>query len=243
MTRTDEARPICQKCRNGFFICRGYEQPFIFQNQGLGSGLPSRSVSETLQAAGSVTDSRMPSAALGANRYYLSLSSLPSHSDAEQLRLTTPSSHGLAASQVQMVTSHLINKIFLQWPDVPSPNLDKLSWIKQIAEEPDRTSPSYLSLLALAVGFFAQVRKDRALQKEGARLYGLALRKLSKTLANESAFLTYYPALTTAFCLLIYEFVMPSDTHAWMRHTSGIAAMVRKSQLLIFTPDSYAKRY
>ena len=129
----------------------------------------------------------------------------------------------------EIVFSHLKRRMFLEYPETPNGEVNGvnpwLSYLRQLFNE-DRLSGAYLSVLAVAVGFFARIHKDLPLQRNGDRIYGQALRRVMEDIAGSPSAVDSCSISTGPLCLCIYELIRASGPLGWAQHTIGTAALV-----------------
>lgn len=124
--------------------------------------------------------------------------------------------------------SHFLSKMFLEYSEATSRcRTDSVPWVMHVLPvlRQDRHTTQYLSVLALAVDFFARVHKNVALQGSSARIYGQALRLLVDDIGSLRVD-DWCLASTGPLCLCLYELVTASEPLAWLQHSGGIAAVV-----------------
>lgn len=225
---SDETRPTCQRCRNGFFSCGGYTGDWVFRHDGTWLRSPGKAVELPDQDcntpiggnSGTLTfccfhPSPGPESATPSSGRPLAVTPM-----SRQLALPSvsslPSTISLDAFKDEIVISHFLNKMFLDVRSVVHvlPNLRE-----------DRHSTKYFSLLALSVGFFARVHNDIALQRNGDRIYGQALYRLINDMRNRRS-VDWYSNAISPLCLCVYELIRASGPFTWLQHSSGIAAVV-----------------
>lgn len=203
---TDEGRPKCQRCQKGFFICLGYSREWVFRNEYTSTR------SEQRQARKAHPESSSRKLSLCSNSKISPFSdTTPVDSQCQALSLPpTFSLHGL---KEDIVFSHLEHKLFLEHTETSDgargPANPWFSHIRQVFAN-HCYSGAYLSILAVAVGFFARVHKNESLQENGSRIYGLALQRVMDEIKNPGR-VDACSAVTAPLCLCIYELVSSID--------------------------------
>jgi len=159
--------------------------------------------------------------------------------DSKAKTTSRPPSLSLSGFKVEIVFSHLVHKLVLEYidagPDAYNVNGTHVPrdagslWVSHIHQvlSLGRRSTSYLSALAVAVCFFARCHKDVEMQEHGARIYSQALHCLLVDMKSPTP-IDSCSSASAPLCLSLYEMVRASNQHGWVQHSNGMAALVSR---------------
>lgn len=205
----DQGRPSCERCRKGFFQCKGYKRPLIFHNFGI------MDVSQSC-------DSRVSNVAVAQRSFQ---SPLQAPRNPRRRDSSIPPALHLGAFRDEVTISYLMGKLFLEISDKTRANGNP-SWAVDVWKNREQQPTQYLCLSGLAAAFFGRVNKDPNNLDYGSKMYCRALSSLVNDLNNHGQ-AALVPHLLSSLCLGIYELVTSSHLRGWLQHCSGMSAIVR----------------
>lgn len=240
--RCDEAKPVCNRCKNAFMLCEGYSSPpTVFVNETkrfVKWEPPGEQVQDLRTSHGSL--------ALGGPIAFMmefpyrqqdtsefddfdgsSDSSASSFVVLDTARSSTsppsspPSQLGLGAFRENIWVSYLADNLF------PGGGYASDSWIISFIAA-DTTTVAYPTACCLGAVMFARSRQESittADMRAGALYYGKALHQLNSNLQHPD--LCMAPANLAASLLLgVYELAMFKDGSGWLQHAGGVSRLI-----------------
>ncbi|KAJ3497239.1 hypothetical protein NLG97_g2056 [Lecanicillium saksenae] len=223
----DEARPICERCRNGFHTCLGYDEARIFVNSGPGidkrkspastsSGsspaapkpqkspvYPIRSSPESTISLYAPTNTAVCSDTY-AMQDFSAFNLMPD--------LRIPPTMKLDGFRDGIVISHLLLK-FQAIVEGNTPGATDAPTFAGIFLAGDRESTAYISGLSVAEALFGRMHCDEELIQHSGILYGRSLKRLQSDLLNmekEEVRARSYMNLWSSTFLGMYEMMTAS---------------------------------
>lgn len=238
--KTDEARPFCERCRNGFHKCLGYDEPRIFVNSG--PGLADRKDLSAQSRSSSATPEQQPLQAYprqSSPESSVSLESqtlLPGKYAFQGLSawdfmcdLRIPPTLMLDGFRDGIVISHLMLKFQAIVAGNRPADTDAPTFAAVFLSGDCQSTP-YIAGLSVAEALFGRMHCDDDMIQHSAILYGQSLKRLRKDIQNidkDEARARSYMNLWTSTFLGVYEVMTASNPTGWLEHARGLAALVR----------------
>ena len=227
---SDEGRPICNRCKNGFFNCLGYTRPLVFLDE-----TPSlqKDKSKPAPSTPHPSQSRRGKSNHG---YKADAPVVVSYVNPQNEPLCN--SLHLGAFKENILISHLLMKMSIEFSSSTSPGYnDDAPWMLHALQRSSSSSTPYTSILALAAAFFGRVNQEKTISDSGARTYGKALRQLKSDLEEAKKAEMYLSNTLSSLLLSIYELVACSHTSGWLQHFNGIGTLVSTALLAPNLPE------
>lgn len=237
--KTDEARPFCERCRNGFHKCLGYEEPRIFVNSG--PGLEEHKDLSAQSQSSSVTTEQQPLEAYPAQ-------STPESTVSLENQTLVPGKYAFHGSSACDFISDLripptlmldgfrngivISHLLLKFQAIVAGNRPAETDAPTFAAvflSGDCQSTPYIAGLSVAEALFGRIHCDDDMIQHSAILYGQSLKMLRNDIQNideEEARARSYLNLWTSTFLGVYELITASNPTGWLEHARGLAALV-----------------
>lgn len=215
----DQARPVCERCRNGSYTCLGYDSPRTFVHFDRTS----------LEAASSFNSAR--EAGDLKNVSHQAVNQLANPNAEYPIFPAVP----LLAFADEIVLAHLMSQMSMDETQIP-PNRTDMPLEKGAAHAPGRTA-AYTSALSVAKALFGRMHKMPEMVEDAAQLYGLTMSNFQRDLQHKNAGSTQ--ALLNLWCGLflgVYEMVSTTAPVDWLHHSRGVAVLVSANEKALGPP-------
>lgn len=221
----DEARPTCNRCKNGYFICLGYTRPVTFISEDAKHRRKEQTVLVPATPATAIPDSVSSVPIPDQNNDdVLDTSNLPGMGLLKFENTPIQPPLHLNAFKDNILISHLMQNLFSDAEDTTIWT-ERDPWILYAIQHPETEPTSYTSVLALAATFFGRVHKEMTVFEQGTRSYSRALSQLKADLAIPERAVSY-STMASTLILSVYELVVFSNISGWQVHFDGIGALV-----------------
>ncbi|GAB0141642.1 hypothetical protein EsHS_00002229 [Epichloe bromicola] len=210
--RSNQRRPVCDRCKKGTYQCLGYDESFLFVNQ----ALPGTQELRSKKSASQHKDywNQKLGAVMPRNR--------------EAVNNPAPMVP-LVGFKDNIVISHFVSNLRIGFEQKPA-NMFDAPTMRAAMESFGKQTTAYVSGLGVAELYFSRIHKVGQMTTHAAGLYGQALAGLRSDLQQmnrECARLKGFLSLWTAYFLSLYELITSSkDDALWLQHARGVASLI-----------------